>query len=49
MAPTAATAPLLRDVFNIETSIATSDYVLKLAEAAAEDGAADWRELPGTC
>ncbi|MFD4341530.1 phage resistance protein [Streptomyces anulatus] len=41
MAPTAATAPLLRDVFHIKTSISTSDYVLKLAEAVTEDGAAD--------
>ncbi len=40
MAPTAAAAPLLRDVFHIKTSISTSDYVLKLAEAVTEEGAA---------
>lgn len=41
MAPTAATAPLLRDVINIKTSISTSDFVLKLAEAVTEEGAAN--------
>ncbi|AXE80190.1 BREX-2 system ATPase PglY [Streptomyces atratus] len=40
MAPTAATAPLLRDVIDIKTSISTSDFVLKLAEAVTEEGAA---------
>ncbi|UNS98184.1 phage resistance protein [Streptomyces tubbatahanensis] len=40
MAPTAATAPLLREVIDIKTSISTSDFVLKLAEAVTEDGAA---------
>ncbi|WP_328846446.1 BREX-2 system ATPase PglY [Streptomyces sp. NBC_00258] len=40
MAPTAATAPLLRDVIDIKTSISTSDFVLKLAEAVSEEGAA---------
>jgi len=39
MAPTAATAPLLRDVIDIKTSISTSDFVLKLAEAVTEEGA----------
>jgi hypothetical protein len=39
MAPTAATAPLLRDVIDIKTSISTSDFVLKLAEAVTEQGA----------
>ncbi|MFF9499058.1 phage resistance protein [Streptomyces sp. NPDC014656] len=38
MAPTAATAPLLRDVIDIKTSISTSDFVLKLAEAVTEEG-----------
>ncbi|KAA6219676.1 BREX-2 system ATPase PglY [Streptomyces filamentosus] len=38
MAPTAATAPLLRDVIDIKTSISTSDFVLKLAEAVTEGG-----------
>ncbi|NEB32305.1 phage resistance protein [Streptomyces sp. SID14446] len=41
MAPTAATAPLLRDVIDIKTSISTSDFVLKLAEAVTEEGAAN--------
>ncbi|MEW1721850.1 phage resistance protein [Streptomyces sp. NPDC093109] len=36
----AATAPLLRDVIDIKTSISTSDFVLKLAEAVTEEGAA---------
>ncbi|ARE74560.1 phage resistance protein [Streptomyces sp. Sge12] len=35
----AATAPLLRDVIDIKTSISTSDFVLKLAEAVTEEGA----------
>ncbi|MEU5162631.1 phage resistance protein [Streptomyces sp. NPDC020875] len=35
----AATAPLLRDVIDIKTSISTSDFVLKLAEAVTEAGA----------
>ncbi|MBC9726012.1 hypothetical protein [Streptomyces sp. TRM68367] len=39
MAPTAATAPLLRDVIDIKTSISTSDFVLKLAEAVTKEGA----------
>ncbi|MFI9462622.1 BREX-2 system ATPase PglY [Streptomyces xiamenensis] len=39
MASTAATVPLLRDVIDIKTSVSTSDYVLKLAEAVTEDGA----------
>ncbi|MET8974388.1 phage resistance protein [Streptomyces sp. NPDC004539] len=39
MAPTAATAPLLRDVIDIKTSISTSDFVLKLAEAVTSKGA----------
>ncbi|MFE8936537.1 phage resistance protein [Streptomyces sp. NPDC007872] len=40
MAPTAATAPLLRDVIDIKDkkSISTSDFVLKLAEAVTEEG-----------
>ncbi|NML54298.1 phage resistance protein [Streptomyces sp. R302] len=38
MAPTAATAPMLRDVIDIKTSISTSDFVLKLAEAVTEEG-----------
>lgn len=40
MAPTAATAPLLRDVIDIKEkkSISTSDFVLKLAEAVTEEG-----------
>ncbi|UCM87237.1 BREX-2 system ATPase PglY [Streptomyces marincola] len=33
-------APLLRDVIDIKTTISTSDYVLKLAEAVTEEGAA---------
>ncbi|UIX35044.1 BREX-2 system ATPase PglY [Streptomyces sp. GQFP] len=41
MAPTAATTPLLRDVIDIKTSISTSDFVLKLAEAVTEEGAAN--------
>lgn len=32
--------PLLRDVIDIKPSISTSDFVLKLAEAVTEDGAA---------
>ncbi|MBU3862888.1 phage resistance protein [Streptomyces sp. 4503] len=41
MAPNATgTAPLLRDVIDIKTSISTSDFVLKLAEAVTEEGAA---------
>ncbi|WP_175410415.1 phage resistance protein [Streptomyces sp. TRM64462] len=36
----AASAPLLRDVINIKTSISTSDFVLKLAEAVTEEGTA---------
>ncbi|MBL1113581.1 phage resistance protein [Streptomyces sp. 110] len=40
MAPNATgTAPLLRDVIDIKTSISTSDFVLKLAEAVTEEGA----------
>ncbi|MFB7393556.1 phage resistance protein [Streptomyces sp. NPDC056191] len=38
MAPTPATAPLLRDVIDIKTSISTSDFVLKLAEAVTDEG-----------
>ncbi len=37
--PNAAKAPLLRDVIDIKTSISTSDYVLKLAEAVTAEGA----------
>jgi hypothetical protein len=37
--PTAGTAPLLRDVIDIKTSISTSDFVLKLAEAVTDEGA----------
>lgn len=33
-------SPLLRDVIDIKTSISTSDFVLKLAEAVTEEGAA---------
>lgn len=41
MAPNATgTAPLLRDVIDIKTSISTSDFVLKLAEAVTEEGTA---------
>ncbi|MEU5103193.1 phage resistance protein [Streptomyces sp. NPDC021354] len=41
MAPNATgTAPLLRDVIDIKPSISTSDFVLKLAEAVTEEGAA---------
>ncbi|MET8330035.1 phage resistance protein [Streptomyces sp. NPDC005181] len=40
MAPNASQAPLLRDVIDIKTSISTSDFVLKLAEAVTEEGAA---------
>ncbi|WP_336050190.1 BREX-2 system ATPase PglY [Streptomyces sp. CA2R101] len=41
MAPNApGTAPLLRDVIDIKTSISTSDFVLKLAEAVTDEGAA---------
>ncbi|MEU0842295.1 phage resistance protein [Streptomyces sp. NPDC005962] len=41
MAPNATgTAPLLRDVIDIKTSISTSDFVLKLAEAVTDEGAA---------
>ncbi|MFJ3724965.1 phage resistance protein [Streptomyces sp. NPDC090045] len=38
MASTAATAPMLRDVIDIKTSISTSDFVLKLAEAVTPAG-----------
>ncbi|MCX5184246.1 phage resistance protein [Streptomyces sp. NBC_00268] len=41
MPPTAATAPLLRDVIDIKTKISTSDFVLKLAEAVTAEGAAN--------
>ncbi|MFD5186891.1 phage resistance protein [Streptomyces sp. NPDC058357] len=40
MAPNVTQAPLLRDVIDIKTSISTSDFVLKLAEAVSEDGTA---------
>ncbi|WPW31402.1 phage resistance protein [Streptomyces atratus] len=40
MAPNASQAPLLRDVIDIKTSISTSDFVLKLAEAVSEEGTA---------
>ncbi|MFE2496143.1 phage resistance protein [Streptomyces scopuliridis] len=40
MAPNMPTAPLLRDVIDIKTKISTSDFVLKLAEAVTEEGAA---------
>ncbi|WP_250297835.1 phage resistance protein [Streptomyces sp. A 4/2] len=40
MAPNVTHAPLLRDVIDIKTSISTSDFVLKLAEAVTEEGAA---------
>lgn len=40
MAPNVTQAPLLRDVIDIKTSISTSDFVLKLAEAVTEEGAA---------
>ncbi|WP_327066329.1 BREX-2 system ATPase PglY [Kitasatospora sp. NBC_01302] len=40
MAPTPAQPPLLRDVIDIKQSISTSDYVLKLAEAVTDEGAA---------
>lgn len=40
MAPNVTQAPLLRDVIDIKTSISTSDFVLKLAEAVSEEGTA---------
>jgi hypothetical protein len=39
MVPNDAVVPLLRDVIDIKTSISTSDFVLKLAEAVTEEGA----------
>ncbi|MFE2912591.1 BREX-2 system ATPase PglY [Kitasatospora indigofera] len=40
MATSPAQPPLLRDVIDIKPSISTSDFVLKLAEAVTEEGAA---------
>ncbi|WP_123562585.1 BREX-2 system ATPase PglY [Kitasatospora cineracea] len=40
MASTPAQPPLLRDVIDIKPSISTSDFVLKLAEAVSDEGAA---------
>ncbi|MFJ6769404.1 phage resistance protein [Kitasatospora sp. NPDC091257] len=40
MASTPAQPPLLRDVIDIKPSISTSDFVLKLAEAVTDEGAA---------
>ncbi|MGR7001249.1 DUF6079 family protein [Yinghuangia aomiensis] len=40
MAQPATPSPLLRDVFEIKTSISTSDFVLKLSDAVTEEGAA---------
>ncbi|WP_436786726.1 BREX-2 system ATPase PglY [Yinghuangia sp. YIM S10712] len=40
MARTGATTPLLSEIFDIKQSISTSDFVLKLAEAVTEEGAA---------
>ncbi|MFI6583523.1 phage resistance protein [Embleya sp. NPDC050493] len=38
--PSSAQPPLLRDVIDIQPSISTSDFVLKLAEAVTEEGSA---------